>query len=102
MDAEDIFGPDIGPLKVKTVRKSSQQVPHSYVITTPPPDVHGQYRLVTMYIDIMFVNKIEFFVSIPQVLKSGSAKYIPNRQHDTIIACVKGHRSLYKLNGFVL
>ena len=74
MSAKDIFGPDIGCLKIKTVRKSSQQVPHSHMRMALPPDVHEQYRLVTMSIDIIFFNKIAFFVSIYQGLKFRSAE----------------------------
>ena len=55
-----------------------------------------------MSIDIMFVKKIALFVSISQGLKFVSAEYISNRQHDTIIACIKQPCSLYKLGGFAL
>ena len=89
MAAKDIFGTDIVCLKIKTVRKSSQQVPHSHTRMAIPTDVHEQYCLVKMSIDIIFVKKISFFVSISQGLKFVSAKYIANRQHDTITACIK-------------
>ena len=55
-----------------------------------------------MSTDIMFVNNIALFFSISQGLKFVSAKYIANRQHDTITACIKQLCSLYKLGGFPL
>ena len=74
MAAKDIFGPDIGSLKLEIVSKYSQQAPHSHVRMTLPPNVHERYCLVTIPIDIIFVNNISFFVSIYQGLKFRSAE----------------------------
>ena len=35
-------------------------------------------------------------------MKLGPAEYITNRQHGTIITCIKQLHSLYRLGGFVL
>jgi hypothetical protein len=51
--AEDIFGPDLGSLKGKTVRRGPPPVDPSLTYTTLPPSVHERYREVTLGADIM-------------------------------------------------
>jgi hypothetical protein len=102
MAAEDIFGPDLGSLKGKTVRKSSPQVTHRRVTTTLPPEVHDRNKLITVGIDIMFVNKVAFFVTIAQGLKFGTVEHIASRAQDTVLACITRIHSVYKLGGFSL
>ena len=60
--AEQIFGPDIGLLKGKTVRQRPPRVEVTEV--TLPPTIHQHYQEVTLGCDIMFVNKIPFLMSI--------------------------------------
>ena len=60
--AEQIFGPDIGSLKGKTVWRQPPQVEVTEV--TLPPTIHQHYQEVTLGCDIMFVNKIPFLMSI--------------------------------------
>lgn len=98
--AEDILGPDLGSLKGKTTRKSSPQVSHRKV--TLPPEIHERNRSITLGIDIMFVNKLAFFITISQGLKFGTVEYIASRGQDTVLACIKRVRSVYKLGGFAL
>ena len=50
VNAEAIFGPDIGSLKGKTVRTSS--TPVMPTLNDLPPDIMAQYREVTLTIDI--------------------------------------------------
>jgi hypothetical protein len=100
MRAEDIFGPEIGSLQGKTPRQKAPQVKHAFVHV--PPEIHEIYQRVTIAMDIMFVNKLAFFVTISHKLKLGSAEYITDRKEDTIMQCVKRVRSMYKLGGFTL
>jgi hypothetical protein len=64
--AEDIFGPDLGSLKGKTVRKASGRVDLRMVPI--PAVIMERYRRVTLVGDIMKVNKIPFMVSISSVI----------------------------------
>ena len=60
--AEDIFGPDVHSLKGKTVRWTN---PHVATSVTPiPADILSLYHSVTLCVDIMFMNKLPFLVTI--------------------------------------
>jgi hypothetical protein len=59
--AEDIFGPNVGSLKDKTVRHPNEHVEAG--IDPVPDNVMKLYRQVTIAIDIMFINKVPFFVT---------------------------------------
>jgi hypothetical protein len=98
--AEDIFGPDLGSLKGKTVRKSSPQLTPRRI--TLPPDVHNRNKSITLGIDIMFVNKVAFLITISQGLKFGTVEHINSRTQDVVLGCIKRLCSIYKLGGFDL
>jgi hypothetical protein len=98
MAAEDIFGPDVGSLKGKTVRRSSPQVTHAHVML--PPEVHERNRSITLGVDIMFVNKLPFFITVSKEMKFGTVNHIDNRRQETILECIKRVCNLYKLGGF--
>ena len=60
--AEQIFGPDIGSHKGKTVRQQPPRVEVDEVAL--PTTIQQHYQEVTLGCDIMFVNKILFLMSI--------------------------------------
>lgn len=96
--AEDIFGPDVGSLKGKTVRRP---VPHAStkLIDVPLP-LMKQYQNVTLAGDIMFVNRIPFFVTISHSIRFGTAEMLANRQASTILTAIKQVRNVYAQRGF--
>jgi hypothetical protein len=60
--AEDIWEPNIGSLRGKTISTMGEHV--QSVQQGIPQDLMVRYRHVTLFDDIMFVNQIPFFVMI--------------------------------------
>ena len=96
--AEQIFGPDIGSLKGKTVRRQPPRVEVTEV--TLPPTIHQHYQDVTLGCDIMFVNKIPFLMSISRHLRFGTAQHIKNQQGVTILNGIRAIHQIYLQRGF--
>jgi hypothetical protein len=79
--ANAIFGPDLGSLKGKTVRHGATRVATS--MTDIPATIMSHYRDLVVGGDIMFVNKIPFFMTISRHLKFGTAEMLkPTKQND--------------------
>ena len=69
MNAEFIWGPDLGSLKGKTMWKQPGDVrPHVQSIPVP---IVQQYKNVTLLVDIIKVNNIPFFITISCYIKFG-------------------------------
>ena len=98
--AEEIFGPDVGSLKGKTVRRGGQRVTTHMVDI--PATILTHYRNVTLACDIMFINKIPFFVTMSRHLRFCTAENITNQKQKTLLASVKQVKSAYMKRGFVL
>jgi hypothetical protein len=98
MNAELIFGPDIGSLKGKTVRKPS--VPVLPILNDLPLEIMSQYRDVTLVGDIFFVNKIMFFVTRSRHIQFSTVETIVNRKPETIIKAFQNVFNIYRRRGF--
>jgi hypothetical protein len=81
--AEDIFGPDLGSLKGKTVRKASRKVELRMIPI--PAMIMDRYKAVTLAADIMKVNKIPMMVSISSVIKFGTVELLKDQKMGTIL-----------------
>ena len=100
MNADRIFGPDVGSLKGKTVRRNTE---HVEVANIPvPATVMSQYRDVIIGADIMYVNKLPFFVTISRYIKFGTAVLIADQKHETLVAATRDVCNIYKKRGFIL
>jgi hypothetical protein len=55
-------------------------------------ELHDKF---TLAIDIMFVNKIPFFVTICREIKFGTVEALPNRRITTVKDCSKKVVNLY-------
>jgi hypothetical protein len=98
--ADKIFGPNLGSLKGKTVRR-----PNDHVLTGIDPvpiEIMEIYREVTIAIDITFVNKVPFFVTIACGIKFGTIEALANRQIPTVRDCLKKVIRLYVARGFIV
>lgn len=84
--AEDIFGPDVGSLKGKTVRRPT---PHATTkLMDVPLQLLKQYRDVTLAGDIMFVNRIPFFVTVSHHLRFRTAEMLANQRAPTLLTSI--------------
>ena len=101
MNAEDIFGPDVGSLKGKTVRTTSEMV-RSGVLVPIPMTIMDHYQKVILCVDVMKVNKMPFLVTISRALKFGTVAWLKNAKADTILRHITDVHKIYVKRGFIL
>ena len=101
INAEDIFGPDRGSLKGKTVRKALDQV-RSGGLVPIPATIMAHYRKIVLHIDVMKVNKMPFLVTISRAIKFGTVAWLKNAKADTLLEQIKTVRNTYIKRGFLL
>ena len=65
-----------------------------------PVTIIEWYRRVTLGADIMFFNKIPFFVTISRAIKFGTLDLLKNRKIPTILEAVRHVYRTYKQRGF--
>ncbi|KAG7361119.1 hypothetical protein IV203_036219 [Nitzschia inconspicua] len=96
--ASDVFGPNLGSLKGKTVHRPSKHVqPHTDPV---PPSILERHRDVILATDIMFVNKIPFLLTVSCNLRFVTITDISNRQLATVEKELQKVVRLYELHGF--
>ena len=96
--AEDIYGPNLGALKGKTVARPNPHVPAG--VDQGPTPIMDMHHSVTLAIDVMFINKIAFLITTSRNLKFGTVEAITNRQITTIIAKLWSVCQIYHHRGF--
>jgi hypothetical protein len=97
--AEDIFGPNVGSLKGKTTQTTTEHVRSER--TNIPIGVMSRYREVTLACDIMYVNKIPFFVSISRHIKFGTAEMLKSESAaQQLMTSIKLVTQTYVTHGF--
>ena len=96
--AEDIFEPNLGSLKGKTVRQQGDAVELKSIGI--PMSIMERYQKVTLAADIMMVNKIQFMMSISWHIKFGTGESLLNVKVPTLSGCMKHIHQLYMQRGF--
>ena len=96
--AEDIFGPNLGALKGKTVRRNAPHVVVEY--TGVPKQLIKSFRDVTLAIDIMFVNKMPFFVTVSRNIKFRTVEFMEGRRVEHAAKAFRSAARLYPKRGF--
>ena len=96
--ADDIFGPNLGSLKGKTVWCPNK---HAQAGTSEvPQSILKLHRDVVVSLDIMFVNKLPFLVTSSRNIHFSTVESLPNRQVGTVATCFKKVIRLYHHHGF--
>jgi hypothetical protein len=98
--AEDIFGPDLGILKGKTARHAPDSVKPN--IVTVPMSIMKHYQDVILAGDIMFINKIPFFVTISRYIRFCTSESVKNMKNQTLFDAIKQVIRIYQTRGFRL
>jgi hypothetical protein len=99
INAEAILGRDLGSIKGKTTCSTNLQwVPANTV--NMPKKILQQYRSITLFIDIMFINKIHFLLSMSQNIKFITGTALNNRAEKSIVVALKEIHGIYRKRGF--
>jgi hypothetical protein len=98
MAAEDIFGPNLGSLKGKTVRRKNAHVPS--LVAKVPYEIICAHRDVTLCFDIMVVNKIAFLVTISRSIRVGTTERLGSHNADVVAKALVTVIKLYRQRGF--
>ena len=75
-NAHQIFSPDLAGIRERTVRRPPESVTTDYVQI--PRAILERHQLVTLAVDVMFVNGVLFLVSATIRLNLVSAKFTPS------------------------
>ena len=100
MAAEDMFGPNLGSLKGKTVRQSGERVRPEH--KDVPPSIMERCRDVTLRVELMHVNKPPFLVTISKHIKFGTVEALKGRKHEFALAALKGVKRPHAVRGFLV
>ena len=96
--ADDIISPNLGSLKGKTVH---HPIPH---VNTASQGVLWEimkvHMAITLAVDIMFVNKIPFLVTISQDIRFGTVKALIDGKVPTVVQNLRSITLIYKHHGF--
>ena len=95
--AEDIFGKDIGSIKGKTTRRKVQNTGDKTNIIKHPANVADKYKNVTICINLMFVKKIVFLISISQSIRLGTCELLANQTHISVTQAIDNIIKLYSM-----
>lgn len=99
-NAHSIFGPDVGSLRGKTVRRSEA---HVELVQRPVPDeIWQRHREVTICFDVMYVNGIAFLVSVSRSIKFCTAEALQNRKAETLLIGLRRIKKVYAKRGFIV
>ena len=95
--AEDIWGGNLGCLKVKTQDKKWHTSEGYFPL---PITILESYKNVTLAGDIMFINDICFINTISRHIKVATAEHIVNAEASTLQESIRQVKQVYMQRGF--
>ena len=98
--AEKIFGQDVGSLKGKSTRTKPAPPVQNYIEI--PPELLKAQENVTLCIDGMWVNGLQFLTTVSNNIKYRTATYLPNKKMETYKLQLKDIAKLHNKGGFVI
>jgi hypothetical protein len=97
-NAHQIFGPDLAGIRGRTVRRPPESVTTNYVQI--PRAILERHQLVTLAVDVMFVNGVPFLVSVARGLNLVTAEFTPSRTAKKLSLGITRMIDLYARGGF--
>jgi hypothetical protein len=97
-NAHQIFGPDLAGIRGRMVRTPLDSVTTNYVQI--PRVVLKRHQLVTLAVDVMFVNGVPFLGSVARGLNLVMTEFTPSRTAKQIMAGITRMMDLYARKGF--
>ena len=97
--ANKVFVPDIGALKGNTTRRGPPIVDSPVSVdTTSILEHYGEVTLCV--VDLMYMTKVPLLVTLSRNIKFGTLEAVGNWKEATLMKCIKGIISLYRMAGF--
>ena len=76
-NANKIFGTDVHSMKGKSFRRRPEAIVRNYLEI--PEEIFSMNTCLEVLVDMMFINKVDFLVSVSKRLKFTTIVHIPNR-----------------------
>ena len=96
-NSHQIFGPDLTGIRGRTTRRPPDSVTANYVQI--PRVILERHQLVTLAVDVMFVNGVPFLVSMTRGLNLVTTE-APSRTVKQLMAGITWMMDLYARGGF--
>jgi hypothetical protein len=93
-----IWGPSVALLKGKTVRRMPPVVVHN--IVEVPKKIRENHKRVTLMIDIFFINRVPYFVTLSLRICFLSVTHMTNQKIVTTFKALKAMHNFYLQRGF--
>ncbi len=97
-NSHQIFGPDLAGVRGRTVHRPPDSVTTNYVQI--PRVILEQHQLVTLVVDVMFVNGVPFLVSVVRCLNLVTTEFTPSHREKQLAVGITRMMDLYACGGF--
>jgi hypothetical protein len=97
-NAHLIFSPDLAGVRGRTVQRPPESVTTDCMQI--PLGVQEHHQFVTLMVDIMFVNRVPFLISLARGLNLVAAEFMPSCTAKQLLAGITQMMDLYAWGGF--